>query len=410
MTLVRRSGYWHYDFVYRGIRYQKSTEQTDRDDAQLIEDREKQRLRREAHGLIAAHPDASPFIVDMAFIYLEEQRRRLTRPDVLERTLRTVLGFWGKKPRKHALPDAPYHNLKLSDPIVDPRWLDKFESWMDARGISGSTRNSYLSAMSGLYKLAAKARYRARTGVDRNPFDDVGRHQPRVRVVTATREDVLKWIQHGAPHFRLAVCIGALAHKLRVNQVLQLRFDQHIDPALTKITFDRHKTIRHSRQPQVTLISTELRRILAAIKQQRPRATYVITWRGKPVKDLKTAARQAAKRAGLAYGLQDGAVTFHALRHVSATELARMGVSAALAAKTSGHLDPRTTERVYTHLVDSDEQRVVDQLGERLGLADEVLRDVVTNVVTRDEQSRAARGKPKARGTRQSKQRSTVIH
>jgi hypothetical protein len=41
-----------------------------------------------------------------------------------------------------------------------------------------------------------------------------------------------------------------------------------------------------------------------------------------------------------------------------------------LAAKAGGHLDPRTTEKHYTHLIDSDEQIVVDQLGTRLGLAD----------------------------------------
>lgn len=152
----------------------------------------------------------------------------------------------------------------------------------------------------------------------------------------------------------LAAVIGALAWKLRVNQILQLRFDRHIDPDLTRITFDSHKTIRHTRKPQVTIISQELRRVLEAVRKAKPRATHVITWRGRPVDSLKTAAKQAAKRAGLAYGMQDGAVTFHALRHVSATELARMGISAALASKASGHLDPRTTEKFYVNIIESE--------------------------------------------------------
>jgi integrase len=372
MTLVKRGNIFAYDFWYRGRRYQASTEQTNRADAQLVEDAVKQRLRRETHGLISAHPEDAPAISEFALVYFKEQEKRLTRPDVLERTLRMVLGFWGQRPKtkKNQIVGAPYHNLKLSSPIVDPRWLDRFEQWMDKRELSGSTRNSYLAAMSGMYKLAANHRYRSRTGIDRNPFTDVGRHPTRVRQVTASKDDVLTWIQHGAPHFILAVVIGALAHKLRVSQVLELRFDRHIDPDLTRITFDAHKTIRHTRKPQVTVISTELRRVLEAIKKERPKATYVITWRGQPVKSLRTAAEQAAKRAKLTYGLQDGAVTFHALRHISSTELARMGISAALAAKAGGHLDPRTTEKHYTHLIDSDEQIVVDQLGTRLGLAD----------------------------------------
>lgn len=410
MTLVKRGKFFHYDFLYRGVRHQKSTEQTDRTDAQLVEDAAKQQLRREAHGLIALHPEVSPRIAEFADVFYAEQERRLTRPDVLERTLRVVMGFWGKKPKTNPVKDAPYHNLRLADPIIDPRWLDKFEQWMDARGLAGSTRNSYLSAMSGLYKLAAKARYRARTGVDRNPFADIGRHRPRIRQVTTTKDDLVKWMQHGAPHFRLALAIGGLAHKLRVSQVLELRFDKHIDPEMTRITFDHHKTIRHTRKAQVTQISGELRRVLEQVKKARPKATYVVTWRGKPVGDLKTAAKGAAERAGLRYGLADGAVTFHALRHISSTELARMGVSAAMAAKAGGHLDPRTTEKHYTHLIDDDERRVVEQLGTRLGLADEAIRGVETSVESRRSTPDRARAERTTRKSVRSKRKIAVTH
>lgn len=411
MTLVRRGKYLHFDFTYRGVRHQGSTEQVDRTDALMVEDALKQRLRRETHGLIAAHPEESPFIHDFASVYFVEQSKRLTRPDVLKRTLRLVLGFFGRTPTKgEPVAGGPYHNLRLSDPMIDPRWLDKFEAWMDAREIAGSTKNSYISAMSGIYKLAAKARYRSRTGVDRNPFDDIGRHQTRVRQVTATKDDILRWMQHGSPHFRLALAIGGLAHKLRVAQVLELRFDQHIDPDLTRITFDHHKTIRHTRKVQVTHISGELRRVLEAVKKARPKATYVVTWRGKPIKDLGTAAAGAATRAKLQYGRQDGAVTFHALRHVSSTELARMGVSAAMAAKAGGHLDPRTTEKHYTHLNADDERDTVDRLGTRLGLADEAILGVETNVVTRHRGRSRAIGERTARKAGPSQRKKTVTH
>lgn len=410
MTLYKRGQFWHFNFTYKGRRFQGTTGQADRDDAQLVEDQAKRRARREWHGLIAAHPEDAPTIQEFANVFMSEQEKRLTRPDILERNLRMVLAFFGKRPRTNAIDGGPYHNLRLSDPITDPRWLDQFEQWMDARGLAGSTRNSYISAMSGIYKLAAKARYRARTGIERNPFTDVGRHPTRARHVTATRDDVLRWIQHGAPHFMLAAVIGALAWKLRVNQILKLRFDQHIDADLTRITFDSHKTIRHTGKPQVTVISQELRRVLDAVRKARPRATYVVTWRGKPIASLKTAAKQAATRAGIPYGMKDGAVTFHALRHVSATELARMGVSAALASKASGHLDPRTTEKFYVNMVESDEQRVVDQLGDRLDLADEAIRSVVSSVASRPEKPVRVRGKRPTAKSRKARGKSTVIH
>lgn len=410
MTVFKRGRIYHYEFVYRKQRYQGSTEQTDQADAQLVEDNLKTRLRREAHNLIAAHPEESPTIQEFANVYFKEQERRLTRPDLLDRTLRVVLRFFGKKPTKHAIEGEPYHHLRLSALVTDPRWLDRFETWMDARGISGSTKNKYLSAMSGIYTLAMRPRYKPRTGIERNPFDDVARHPTRGRRVTATPADIAKWIDHAAPHFRLALVIGALAWKLRKAQVLALRFDRHLDPDLTTITFAEHKTIRHTGRPQVTPVSAELRAVLKAVKQIRPKATYVITWRGKPIKDFATAARQAATRAGLRYGLQDGAVTFHALRHVSATELARMGVSAALAGRASGHLDPRTTDQFYTHLIESDEQRIVEQLGDRLALADGTVRAVVESVGTKDGSSRHIKGAKVGGPKRKSSTKEDVIH
>lgn len=410
MTLYKRGSLWWYTFTFKGRRHQASTHQADRDDAALVEEAAKTRVRREHHGLIAAHPEESPTIQEFANVFYLEQAKRLTRPDILDRTLRVVLGFWGKRPGRHQIAGGPYHDLRLSAPLLDPRWLDAFEQWMTARGLSGSTKNGYLSAMNGIYKLAMKPRYRARTGVDRNPFQDIGRYQTHTRRVTATPEDLVKWMDHAAPHFRLALVIGALAWKLRKRQVLQLRFDQHLDPALTKITFDSHKTIRHTGKPQVTPVSNELRAVLQAVKAARPHATYVVTWRNKPIADLKTAAKQAAARAGLPYGLKAGGVTFHALRHVSATELARMGISAALAGKASGHLDERTTARIYTHLIESDEQRIVDQLGARLNLSDGTVRAVVASVASKDGDYRHIRGAKKGGRKRQTTAKEDVTH
>ncbi len=397
MTLVKRGTYWHYDFWYRGRRYQQTTEQELREDAEQVERDAKRRLRREAHGIETFRREDTPTFQSWAHVYLARQRTRLTRPELAERTTRMVLAFWGAKPRKQPVEGGPYHDLVLADPILDARWIERFEDWMAARGLSGSTKNSYRSILSGMYKLALRPRYRQRTRVLSNPFTDIDRDPQTGRRVHLPPEDLRKWLEAAPPHAVLALAIGALAPKLRLAQVLALRFDRHLDRELRLITFEAHKTRRHTRAPQVTAVSEALRTILTAIRDARPGVRAVITWRGQPVQSIRGAVKRAAEQAGLAWGVKGG-VTFHALRHAFAVECARAGVAEVLAAGALGHLDPRTTRKFYTHTVPSDQLAVYDTIAERLGITQIATEAVGKLAGTRprtQSKSRAKRQRPK---------------
>ncbi len=408
MTLIKRSSYFHYDFWYKGQRYQGTTEQADRDDAAVVEDNLKRQLRRQARGVPTFDPNDSPTFTTFAAVYLKHQRSELTRIDVLERTLRMVLAFWGTTPKTKLVDGGIYHDLRLLDPILTPAWLDRFDAWMDVRKLSGSTRNSYRSALSGMYKLAQRPRYRVLTGVDRNPFDDLPRHPTVARRVTATAEDLKAWIAHAPPHLVLALVIGALAPKLRLAQVLGLRFDRHLDRGLRTIIYESHKTRRHTHADQVTAVSADLRRVLEAVRRARPESPYVITFRGEPIKSIRTAAKRAAKSASLTYGMKEGAVTFHALRSVAVTECARIGIAELLTSRVIGHRDVRTTRKHYTHLVAADEVAVVDQLAQHLGLTESALTAVGTFVVSAPRNRSRSRGKHGTRDDRMIKRNSPV--
>ena len=45
-----------------------------------------------------------------------------------------------------------------------------------------------------------------------------------------------------------------------------------------------------------------------------------------------------------------GSIDIHALRHTTATRLARSGTPLAITQRILGHSDPKLTARVYTHL------------------------------------------------------------
>lgn len=372
MTLVKRGRIWHYDFWYKGARHQSTTGQELKDDAEQVERDVKRQLRREAFGIATITPAMTPTFTAWAERFLEHKQSRIERPDVLEKTLRMVLAFWGAAPttKPPIKKGGVYHNLRLGDPIHDPDWIDKFEAWMITRGLSASARNSYRSAMSGMYKFALRPRNRKRTHVSTNPFEHVDRDTPDVRAFDVSVEDLRRWIRHAAPHALLALTIGALAPKLRLAQVLALRFDEHLDRELTTITWHRYKRARQKRRPQVTAVSKDLRRVLDAIRRARPESPHVITFRDKPIASIKRAVKTAAKEAGLVYGIKKDGVTFHALRGVMVTECARLGIGEVLAARVVDHRDPRTTRKHYTHLVDRDELAVVEQLAAHLDVTD----------------------------------------
>lgn len=373
MTVIKRGPYWHYDFFYKGRRYTGTTDQTVREQAQRVESQVKERLRLDTWNLAPADRMQTPSFTAWAEQYLAAQKTRIRRPDITLRTLRLVLAFWGARPTK-SLPvkDGPYHNLRLLDPIADPTWIVRFEQWMADRNLSGSTKNSYRSALSGLYKLAAKPEWRLKTRTqERNPFQNIHRDRQRKRSVRLSPEQLRAWLSHAEAHVRLAIAIGSLAPKLRLHQVLKLRFDQHLDPELTEIRFREYKTMDRYDEEQVTAVSDDLRFILATVKKSRgPRALpFVVQYRGKPVKAITRGLKSAAKEAGLAYGLKHNGITFHALRHAMSTEIARLGnVARVLHAGTMGHKDPRTTEQFYTHLETDDQRPVLARLAERIDI------------------------------------------
>lgn len=73
-----------------------------------------------------------------------------------------------------------------------------------------------------------------------------------------------------------------------------------------------------------------------------PEDAKVFTFRGKPLKDIRTAFENARKRAGIKN------LTFHTLRHTFATRLVLSGVDLATVSKLLGHSTIQMTMR-YSH-------------------------------------------------------------
>jgi integrase len=370
---------YRYDFQYLGRRYSSPRGAPTKREAADAEAARRRLLRRVAAGLEVASVETSPRFHDWANHYLAfvTTRQRLRRVDAVVLVLRVVLRFWGAKPARplKSHEEGPFHDLRLSDPLVDPSWITKFEAWMQARGIAGATRNRYRTALSRLYAVAMLPEFRAQTGVTMNPFRAMLRDTERSRSVTFTVEQLAAVVAAAPPHLRLAIAIAVYAPKLRLGNILSLRWSD-VDLHATTITVAEHKTAGVTGLPLVSPISAALLPILTEAKRTS-RSVWVIRFRKKPVKTIDTAMEAACTRAGVPYGRrQKGGVTFHSIRHTMATWLARFGYSGALHASLLGHRSEATT-RKYTHLAAVDQSDALERLGHVIALPEPVAGPVV---------------------------------
>lgn len=367
---------WAYDFWLFTKRYRGSTGLLTRAEAREFEANLKKKIRRRRAGLEPADASETPSFSTWAIVTYRHHRyrKKLKRPEQLRTNLRMAMAFWGARPAKGAIADAPYKNLRLGDPIARPELLEEFEQWMEERGLSGSRKNAFRSACSVMYKLAIQPAFRAKSQVRENPFAGIHRDRVPKRIRTYTAAQLRAIIQAAPWHVRVAVAIGALAPKLRLRNVLDLKWGDHVAPDLSEIADPDHKTDHETGLPLIVRVSSELRKVLVIAKKHR-RGQFVVHYHGRHVRDIKTALKHAVERAAkttndktLIWGRAKG-VTYHSLRHTMATELARMGVPEALRTRVMGWRDPQTA-KIYTHMVPTDEEAPLEELGKRMPLAD----------------------------------------
>jgi len=231
--------------------------------------------------------------------------------------------------------------------------------------------------MSQMYLLAMAPAYRTRTGVRFNPFVGVPRDRTTERTSTISLDELRAWLGAASYHVRLAIAIAALAPKLRLRNVLELKWDD-IDRKFERIIIERHKTARYTQRPLVAPINAQLKTILEDARKRHPFSTHVVSYRSEPVKSIRGGLQLAAKRAAktsdganLVYGRFRG-VTFHTIRHTMATILAELGEGESLRKEVMGHERLETTQR-YTHIRPTHQLAALERLSAATPIQDLVM-------------------------------------
>jgi len=150
-------------------------------------------------------------------------------------------------------------------------------------------------------------------------------------------------------HIKLAFAM-ALYTGMRKGEILNLTWDK-VDLEARLIELKAADT--KDNEARTIPIGEELYRML--MEHRKPEG-YVIQFRGKPVKDIRTAIRGACKKANIPYGrnVKNG-ITFHDLRHTFNTMMRKAGVDRNVTMTITGH----STEEMNRHYdtVDTEDMR-----------------------------------------------------
>lgn len=159
------------------------------------------------------------------------------------------------------------------------------------------------------------------------------------------------------PHARIAIML-LLATACRPSHLLQLTWAR-VDRAAGTIVYDdpeRDRTKKGRATVPINDMAGEALDIAAALHQG---SGYVIEWNGQPIKSLKRAIGEAARRAQLAE------VTPYVLRHTAAVWMVSKGVPIHMVSQYLGHETSAITERVYARFAPDHLRQAADALNLR---------------------------------------------
>jgi integrase len=177
------------------------------------------------------------------------------------------------------------------------------------------------------------------------------RSNERDRVLTP--EEFNRLIQHSAPHAK-PIFFTAYLSGMREGEILNLTRDK-VDLRKPKPVIRLEAKDTKDREARTIPISDSLYAILSQI----PTAIHddhVFLYKGKPVRDIRTALRTACKKAGIPYGRNvKGGFVFHDLRHTFNTNMRKSGAVYTVTMDITGHSTMEMNRRYDT--VDLEDKR-----------------------------------------------------
>jgi integrase len=312
MSLWKRGNvYW--SFIYMdGIRYSQSTGTGNLRQATLIEQRFREELNLKRHQITQPVPQMTFGALTARFLAEGDPR-----PWHIDR-LKVLLPHWSETPigRIHKAMATDYRKRRHA-----------------AKAVTDTTINRDLEALRHILFWAVDEGLLTTNPLSRMRLTPE-RRKPR-SVLGLDEEQQL--LAASAPHLRIII-ITAIDTGMRRGELLNQRWE-HVDFNRNLLFVSQSKTAGgEGREIPFT------NRIYELLLAERKEEGLLFTFKGKPIRVIKTAWKAAARRAGIRYR------RFHDLRHTFNTRLMEAGVMQEVRKALMGHSSGEDVNSIYTHV------------------------------------------------------------
>jgi integrase len=312
VTLLKRGTVWWSYFYVDGIRHQSSTGTSNKKRAETIEAKLKEEVNDRRFQIVQADPTMTFGELAARFIASGS-----VRPHHIYQ-LRTLLPYFA---------DCPV--LRLTKSLTEEFRKTRHAS----KTLKESTVNRGLSVLRHILYWAVDEQLIAANPLTRLRM--ARERRIRRQVLSVAEEQMLLGVAKGHLH---AMTVAALDTGMRRGEITGQRWED-IDFSRKLLFVTRSKTPEgESREIPLTNRLHEL-----LLKSHQPEG-LIIAYRGKPVRIVKRAWKNALKNAQIRH------VRFHDLRHTFNTRLMEAGVMQEVRMALMGHSSGARVHSTYTHI------------------------------------------------------------
>jgi integrase len=312
MSLWKRGRvYWSYIYI-DGIRYSQSTGTGNLRRATLIEQRFREELNLKRHQIIQPAPQMT--FGELTAQFLAEGA---PRPWHIDR-LKLLLPYWSETPigRIHKAMATDYRKRRHASKAVTDTTVN--------RDLEALRHILFWAVDEGLLTANPLSRMRL-TPERRKPRSILGLDEEEQLLAAA------------APHLR-SIIVAALDTGMRRGEITNQRWE-HVDFNRNLLFVSRSKTAEG--EGREIPFTDRVHKLLLA---ERKKEGLLFTFKGKPIRIVKTAWKAAIRRAGIRY------YRFHDLRHTFNTRLMEAGVMQEIRKALMGHSSGEDVNSIYTHV------------------------------------------------------------
>ena len=308
----KETGYWQYNFMFKGVRYHRNFKDASYDEVVGYEAIAKAELRKTGYDI--AKDNRYYMLSDIIKDYKDYANNYYSRPDEAIQIVENFYKLTGNKPAEQ---------VTLSD-------VETYRS-IRKNKVKAATINREVGNIRRVFSLA-----KSNKRIKYNPLEDLKplkAENPTKRFLE--REEEKKLID-AAPDTMKAIIITAIHTGMRESEIKKLKWNDVFlrEKYLIALNTKNGRSRKLLITPQMETEFKKLPKIGEYV--------FMNPVTMEPYKDFISTFKRAVKRSGIPH------ISFHELRHTTASRLNEIGVDLSTIQEYLDHADARTTQK-YIH-------------------------------------------------------------